>query len=226
MPRHNDGDSKNPNNISWFEDISYNDGDSDNPNPFDDSPASSGVEDGYHPNDISWFEDNRYDDGDSDNPYHFDNSPASSGVKDGYHDHLSAPGFITMDPHRDRANVIATPGLAPSPALRTSSRNSSQQLPPSSDILLCISPTAGFTIFGYILIPKNKRHQEKAISAYFKNAGREVTILPCPNFAKFLVDHSLQERNISLIIDLLRYIIPAGIFILQANEYSALHNQE
>jgi hypothetical protein len=51
-------------------------------------------------------------------------------------------------------------------------------------------------------------------------------ILPCPNFAKFLVDHSLQERNVSLIINLPRYIVPARIFILQANEYSALPNKE
>jgi hypothetical protein len=150
MPRYNDGDSKNPDNISWFEDNPYNDGDSNNPYPFDDSPAYSGVkdsyhpndiswfkdnpygdgdsnnpyhfddspasssvEDGYHPKDISWFEDNPYDDGDSDNPYHFDDSPASSGVKDGGHNHLSVPGFITMHPHQDRANVIATPGRAP-----------------------------------------------------------------------------------------------------------------
>ncbi len=41
-----------------------------------------------------------------------------------------------------------------------------------------------------------------------------------------MVDHSLQECNVSLIINLPRYIIPAGIFILQANKYSALHNQE
>jgi hypothetical protein len=99
-------------------------------------------------------------------------------------------------------------------------------LPPSSDIVLHISPATGSAIFGYILIPENERHQEKANSAYFENAGCEVTILPCPNFAKFLVDHSLQERNLSLIIDLPHYIIPAKIFILQANKYSALHNQE
>jgi hypothetical protein len=131
-----------------------------------------------------------------------------------------------MHPHQDCANVIATPSRAPSPASRTSSRNSSHQLPPSSDIFLRISLSAGSAIFGYILIAKNECHQEKAISAYFENAGREVTILPCPNFAKFLVDHSLQERNASLIIDLLHYIIPANIFILQANKYSALPNKE
>jgi hypothetical protein len=150
MPRYNDGDSKNSNNISWFEDNSYNDGDSNNPYPFNDPPAYSGVKDSYHPDNISWFEDNLYDDGDSDNPYHFDDSPASSGIEDGYHpediswfkdnpydngdsnnpyhfdgspassgiedsghDHLSVPGFITMHPHQDCADVITTPGHAP-----------------------------------------------------------------------------------------------------------------
>ncbi len=113
MPRYDDGDSENPDDISWFEDNPYNNGDSDNSYPFDNSPAYSGVEDGYHPNDISWFKDNLYDDGDSDNPYHFDDSPASSGIEDGSHDHFSVPCFITMHPHQDCANVIATPGHAP-----------------------------------------------------------------------------------------------------------------
>jgi hypothetical protein len=75
MPRYNDRDSKNPDNISRFEDNPYNDGDSDNPYPFDDFPAYSGIKDSYHPDDISWFEDNPYDDGDSNNPYHFDPLP-------------------------------------------------------------------------------------------------------------------------------------------------------
>ncbi len=129
MPRYDNGDSNYPNGISWFEDIPYNDGDSDNPYPFDNSPASSGVKDGYHPDDISWFKDNPYNDGDSNNPYHFNDSPASFGIKDGYHDHLSVPGFITMDPHQDCANIIATPGRAPSPALRTLSCNPPNNCP-------------------------------------------------------------------------------------------------
>jgi hypothetical protein len=106
-------DSYHPGNISWFENNPYDDGNSDNPCHFGDSPASSGVEDGYHPEDISWFKDNLCDDRDSSNPYHFDVSPASSCVEDGGHDHLSVPGFITMHPHQDRANIIATPSRAP-----------------------------------------------------------------------------------------------------------------
>jgi hypothetical protein len=193
MPRYDDGDSENPDNISSFENNPCDNGDSDNPDNF------------------SGFED----------------SPASSAVEDGYHGHLRVPDFTTMDPDQNRADFNASPGRAPSAALRTSSRNSSQQLPPSSDIVHRISPAAGSAIFlGYILIAENERHQENAISAYFENAGREVTVLPCPNFANFLSDHSLQERNVSLIIDLPRNIIPAGICILQANEYSASPNQE
>ncbi len=92
------------------------------------------------------------------------------------------------------------------------------ELPPSSDIVLCISPAAGSTIFGYILIAENKHHQENLISAYFKKAGRKVTVLPCPNFAIFLLDHSPQERNVFLIIDLPCYIILAKIHILQTNK--------
>jgi hypothetical protein len=99
-------------------------------------------------------------------------------------------------------------------------------LPPSSDIVLRISPAAGSATFGYILIAVNERSQEDAIVAYFESAGREVAVLPCPNFDTFLIDHSLQERNISLIIDLPCKIIPAGIHILQVNQYSASPNQD
>jgi hypothetical protein len=72
----------------------------------------------------------------------------------------------------------------------------------------------------------NKCHQEDAIVAYFKSAGREVVVLPCPHFATFLIDNSLQECNVTIIINLLRYIIPAGICILQVNQYSASPNQD
>jgi hypothetical protein len=192
MPRYDNGDSKNPDNISWFEDNPYNHKDSNNPDNFS----------------------------------RFEYSPASSGVEDGYHNHLRVLHFTTMDPDQDCADFNASPGRALSAASRTSSRNSSQQLPPSSDIVLRISPAAGSAIFGYILIAKKEHHQENAISTYFENAGREVMVLPCPNFANFLLGHSLQERNVSLIINLPRYIIPTGICILQANKYSALLNQE
>jgi hypothetical protein len=51
MPRYNDGDSENPDDISWFEDNPYDDGDSENPDTFscfEDTPASAADEEGYH----------------------------------------------------------------------------------------------------------------------------------------------------------------------------------
>jgi hypothetical protein len=113
--------------------------------------------DSENPDNISWFKDNPYNNRDSNNPDNFsgfEDSPASSGVEDGYHDHLHVPDFTTMDPDQD-CDFNASPGCAPSAASRTSSRNSSQQFPPSSDIVLRISPAAGSAIFGYILITEN-----------------------------------------------------------------------
>jgi hypothetical protein len=140
----------------------------------------------------------------------------------------------TMDPDQEPvdynasqcADSIASISHATSGASRASSRNSSQQLPPALDIILCISPAAGSATFGYILVAENKRHQEGAIAIYYDSAGQEVTVLPCPNFANFLIEHSIQEHNVSLIIDLPCYIIPAGTRILQANHYSASPNQD
>ena len=114
------------------------------------------------------------------------------------------------------ASLHSLPGTA-----RPPSRNSSQQLPPSTDIVLRISPASGSATFGFILVSENERHLQDAIAAYFDSAGRDITVLPCPNFSTFLIEHSLQERNVSLVSDLPRYIIPAGTRILQANQFDA-----
>jgi hypothetical protein len=119
-----------------------------------------------------------------------------------------------MDP--DQINVIdkdAPPpdeglttglGSAPPSGSRSSSHNSSsQQLHPTTSIILSISPAAGYTTFGYIYIAENKRHhQEDAITAYFNSAGREVTVLPCPDFDTFMVDYSLLDCNVSFLTNL------------------------
>ncbi len=51
MLRYNDGDSKNPDDISWFEDNPYDNGDSKNPDNFSyfkDTPASAADNKGYY----------------------------------------------------------------------------------------------------------------------------------------------------------------------------------
>ncbi len=55
MPRYNDRDKENPDDISWFKDNLYNDGDNKNPDNFScfkDTPAFAADNEGYynHPN--------------------------------------------------------------------------------------------------------------------------------------------------------------------------------
>jgi hypothetical protein len=63
--------------------------------------------------------------------------------------------------------------------------------------------------------------QQDAITAYFDSAGRSVTVLPCPDFDSFLADTSLIYRDVLFLANLPRYVIPAGIRILEVNSYIA-----
>ena len=90
--------------------------------------------------------------------------------------------------------------------------------------MLRISPAAGSATFGYIYLAEAELHHQDTITAYFDSAGQEVTVLPCPDFDSFLVDISLMYRDMLFITDLPRYIIPAGIRILEANTYIASPN--
>jgi hypothetical protein len=85
--------------------------------------------------------------------------------------------------------------------------------------MLRISPAAGSARFGYIYLAEAELRHQDAITAYFDSAGREVTVLPCPDFDSFLADTSLMYRDVLIITDLPRYVIPAGIRILEANSY-------
>jgi hypothetical protein len=88
------------------------------------------------------------------------------------------------------------------------------------EVILCISPAAGFVRFGYIYLYENERHQEDAITAYFDSAGREVLAIPCPDFNAFMVTNHLSNHDIVFLMDLPRHVILAGIRILQANCYN------
>ncbi len=87
--------------------------------------------------------------------------------------------------------------------------------------MLHISPAAGSATFCYIyLVEAELRHQD-AITAYFDSAGWLVTVLPCPDFNSFLADTSLIYRDVLFLTNLPRYVILAGIEILEANSYIA-----
>ena len=88
--------------------------------------------------------------------------------------------------------------------------------------MLRISPAAGTATFGYIyLVEAELRHQD-AITAYFDSARRSVTVLPCPDFDSFLANTSLIYRDVLFLTNLPRYVIPAGIRILETNSYIKL----
>jgi hypothetical protein len=85
--------------------------------------------------------------------------------------------------------------------------------------MLCISPANGSATFGYIYLSDAKRHHEAAITAYFDSAGREVGVLPCPDFEQFVTNNNLLYRDLLFISNIPRYIISAGLSILEAQNY-------
>jgi hypothetical protein len=92
--------------------------------------------------------------------------------------------------------------------------------------MLHISPAAGSAKFGYIYLSDTKRRHEEAITAYFDSAGRKVAILPCPDFEQFIADNNLLYRDLLFVSDLPRYVISAGIRILEAQKYNDSPNYE
>ena len=91
----------------------------------------------------------------------------------------------------------------------------------TNNIMLHISPAAGSAIFGYIYLAEAKLRHQDTITAYFNSVGWEVTVLPCPDFDSFLANTSLMYCNVLFITNLPWYIIPASIWILEANGYIA-----
>jgi hypothetical protein len=128
-----------------------------------------------------------------------------------------------MDPqvHLDNNNVAppigGSQGSPAPPARYSASRSSRCQpslialAPDASNIVLCVSPASGSARFGYIYLTANKRHLCNALAAYFAASNHKIVILPCCDFDSFMVNYSLTTSNINFVIDLLLYIIPAGI---------------
>jgi hypothetical protein len=96
----------------------------------------------------------------------------------------------------------------------------SQQSPLTNNIILRISPASGSATFGYIYLAETELHHKDAITAYFDSGGWVVTVFPCPDFETYIADNSLMYRNVMFITNLPRYVIPAGIRILEANWYN------
>ena len=85
--------------------------------------------------------------------------------------------------------------------------------------MLRVSPSAGSATFGYVYLADAERRHEDALTAYFDSAGREVTVLPCPNFERFVDAYNIPLHDVLSVSDLPRYIILAGIRILASQQY-------
>ncbi len=101
-----------------------------------------------------------------------------------------------------------------------------QRSPHTNNIVLRISPASGSTTFGYFYLAETKLQNQDTISAYFDRAGREISIISCPNFDRFITDLNLMYRDVMFVSDLPRYIIPVGNWILQVNQYSDSPNHD
>jgi hypothetical protein len=89
-----------------------------------------------------------------------------------------------------------------------------------SPVILCISPAQDGGSFGFIHLSSSEIINQAAIIAYFDSAGREVVVLPCPDFEGFLVANLLRTRNVSFICNLPDYILTLGRQILEDNAFS------
>jgi hypothetical protein len=129
----------------------------------------------------------------------------------------SAPPRLSDDGSGHSHRSIGSSGI------RDSLQNNPPSLrsPSSNSIILRISPAAGSATFGYVYMAETEIRHQDAIIAYFDSAGREVAVLPCPDFESFIAANSLMYRDVMFISDLPRYVIPAGRRILEANEYNA-----
>jgi hypothetical protein len=139
-----------------------------------------------------------------------------------------SPPPLTNNPRGNMGGVNA--GLScrsSSHHSHTGSCHSSSSLPPgrlllsqAAKVIHCISPAEGSATIGYIYLATHERSHEEAITAYFDSAGREVSIIPCPDFETFMVDNHLSNRDIVFDMDLPCHVIPASIHIVQANRHN------
>lgn len=106
----------------------------------------------------------------------------------------SAQSHRSASPSHHRSNV----------GLRDSINNNppSQRSQAENHVLLRISPAAGSAKFGYIYLSDTERRHEEAITAYFNSAGREVAVLPCPDFEQFIADNNLLYRDLLFVSNL------------------------
>ena len=87
-------------------------------------------------------------------------------------------------------------------------------------VVLRISPSHDSGPSGFVYLNVHELHDQATIMAYFANAGRVTTVLPCQNFDEVLVLNSLRTRQVSFLSDLPASIVTMGQRILAENAAS------
>ena len=90
-----------------------------------------------------------------------------------------------------------------------------------SAMILRISLAQDGDAFGCIHLSSGEIINQAAIITYFDNAGREVEVLPCPDFEGFMAANLLRTHTISFLCDLPDYILQLGCQILDDTTYSS-----
>ena len=62
--------------------------------------------------------------------------------------------------------------------------------------MLRVSPSAGLATFGYVYLADAERRHEDALTVYLDSAGQEITVLPCPDFERFVVDYNIPDGQL------------------------------
>jgi hypothetical protein len=91
------------------------------------------------------------------------------------------------------------------------------QPPVQPPVMLCISPSEEGGACGFIYLSSREISDQAAIIAYFNNAGRDVSVLPCQGFNEFLASNHLRVPQVSFVTDLPNYIIPMGRPVIEEN---------
>ena len=90
-----------------------------------------------------------------------------------------------------------------------------------SPVILCILSAQDSGTFGFIHLATREVFNQAALITYFNSAGRDVLVIPCPDFEGFLAANSLCLCNVSFPSDLPDYILQLGRQILKNNAYSS-----
>ena len=106
----------------------------------------------------------------------------------------------------------------PDKIIRSSVSSRSSHISPTLiPVVLRISPSHDGGPSGFVDLDVYELNNQAAIMAYFANACRVTTVLPCQNFDKFLVSNSLRTRQVSFLLDIPASIVAMGWCILVEN---------